>query len=50
MKKFAALIKKAEKQFSTKCYLFLESTGIYHLPLFHFLQNMKFEVFVINPS
>jgi transposase len=42
-------IKKAEEEFSTKPVFFMESTGVYHLTLFHFLKDMKFETFVINP-
>jgi Transposase and inactivated derivatives len=49
LRKFAAEIQKVEKLFSTKAFLFMESTGIYHLPLFHFLKDIKFEVFVLNP-
>lgn len=32
-----------------KTSLFMESTGVYHLPLLHFLQSKQLEVFVINP-
>jgi transposase len=42
-------IKKAEEEFSTRPVFFMESTGVYHLTLFHFLKDMKFETFVINP-
>src|SRR5659263_187830 len=42
-------IKKAEEEFSTKPVFFMESTGVYHLTLFHFLKDKKFETFVINP-
>ena len=42
-------IKKAEEEFSTKPVFFMESTGVYHLTLFHFLKDNKFETFVINP-
>lgn len=42
-------IKKAEEEFSTKPVFFMESTGVYHLTLFHFLKDRKFETFVINP-
>lgn len=42
-------IKKAEKLYSTNSKIFLESTGIYHLPLFCYLKNLGFDVSVINP-
>jgi transposase len=42
-------IKKAEEEFSTQPVFFMESTGVYHLTLFHFLKDNKFETFVINP-
>jgi transposase len=28
---------------------FMESTGVYHLTLFHFLKDNKFDAFIINP-
>lgn len=42
-------IKKAEEEFSTKPVFFMESTGVYHLTLFHFLKDNDFETLVINP-
>ena len=42
-------IKKAEELHSMKSRTFLESTGIYHFPLFCYLMESGFEVFVINP-
>jgi transposase len=42
-------IKKVEEEFAMKPVFFMESTGVYHLTLFHFLKDMKFEAFVINP-
>lgn len=42
-------IKKVEEEYNMKIAIFMESTGVYHLSLFHFL-NTKFDnVFVINP-
>ncbi|SHH96629.1 Transposase [Clostridium grantii DSM 8605] len=41
--------KKAEEEFAMKSTFFMESTGVYHLTLFHFLKDNKFETFVINP-
>lgn len=42
-------IKKAEEEFSTAPVFFMESTGVYHLTLFHFLKDNRFATFVINP-
>jgi len=42
-------IKKAEELHSLKARIFLESTGIYHFPLFCYLREAGFNVFVINP-
>jgi len=52
IKGFSYLIqemRKVEEEFSLKPVLFMESTGIYHLTLFHFLKHNEFEAFVINP-
>lgn len=42
-------IKKAEELYSLKSRTFLESTGIYHFPLFCFLIESGFEAYIINP-
>lgn len=42
-------IKKAEESNSLKVRIFLESTGIYHYPLFCYLREAGFNVFIINP-
>ena len=42
-------IKKAEEEFAMKPVFFMESTGVYHLTLFHFLKDNDFETLVINP-
>jgi transposase len=41
-------IKKVEKEFNMKTAIFMESTGVYHLTLFHFLKD-TFEVCILNP-
>ncbi len=41
-------IKKAEKEFNMKTGIFMESTGVYHLTLFHFLKD-TFDTFIFNP-
>ncbi|MBN1037105.1 IS110 family transposase [Clostridium botulinum] len=42
-------IKKVEKEFNMKTATFMESTGVYHLSLFHYLKNTFDNTFVINP-
>ena len=42
-------IKKAEELNSFKSRIFLESTGIYHYPLFCYLRDRGFDVNIINP-
>lgn len=42
-------IEKVEKKFNMKAATFMESTGIYHLSLFHYLNKKGFDVFTINP-
>ena len=32
-------IKKAEKELNMKTAIFMKSTGVYHLTIFHFLKN-----------
>ena len=42
-------IKEAEESNSLKARIFLESTGVYHYPLFCYLRDKGFNVSVINP-
>ncbi|XUW95523.1 IS110 family transposase [Wukongibacter sp. M2B1] len=42
-------VKKAEEVNSLKAKIFLESTGIYHIPLFCHLKEAGFEVYILNP-
>jgi transposase len=42
-------IKKVEEEFNMKIAIFMESTGVYHLSLFHFLKSNQLEAYVINP-
>jgi len=46
---FLEQIKKAEEEYAMKPVFFMESTGVYHLTLFHFLKDNKFDAFIINP-
>lgn len=49
LKRAASAIKKAEELESKKSLIFLESTGIYHIPLFCYLSELGFDVSIINP-
>lgn len=42
-------IKKAENELSSKPAIFMESTGVYHIALFHYLKKFFNDVFIINP-
>lgn len=42
-------IRKAEETNSLRARIVLESTGIYHIPLFCYLKDAGFDVIVINP-
>ena len=42
-------IKEAEELYSLESRIFLESTGIYHYPLFCYLRDKGFHCSVINP-
>ena len=42
-------IKKVEEEFNMKTGIFMESTGVYHLSLFHYLNKYFDNTFVINP-
>ena len=47
--KLIDFIKKVENQYDQNAYIFMESTGIYHLSLFHYLCDQGFNTFIINP-
>jgi transposase len=49
LKNAVLTIKEAEERYSMKSKTFLESTGIYHFPLFCHLKDLGFDVFIINP-
>jgi len=44
-----SIIKEAQETYSLESRCFLESTGIYHLPLLRFLRDKGFDCSVINP-
>jgi transposase len=43
------ILKKEEERLNSKPIYFVESTGIYHLPLFFFLRSNDLKGFVLNP-
>ncbi|SCG83022.1 transposase IS116/IS110/IS902 [Proteiniborus sp. DW1] len=43
------LLKKVEKDFASRAFIVIESTGHYHKTLFHSLCKNGFEVSIINP-
>ena len=43
-------IKEAQEMYSLESRCFLESTGIYHIPLLCFLRDKGFDCAVINPN
>ena len=49
LKTAVSKIKEAEELYSMKSRIFLESTGIYHYPLFCYLRDKGFNCYVINP-
>lgn len=49
LEKAVSAIKKAEELYSLESRIFLESTGIYHFPLFCYLTDCGFHASIINP-
>lgn len=49
LEKAVLTIKEAEESNSLKARIFLESTGIYHYPLYCYLRDKGFNVSIINP-
>ncbi|MFR3729213.1 IS110 family transposase [Lacrimispora sp.] len=49
LQKAVSFIKKAEELYSLESRTFLESTGIYHFPLFCYLIDCGFNASIINP-
>ena len=49
LEKCVSAIKEAEEMNSLESRIFLESTGVYHYPLFCFLCDKGFNCYVINP-
>lgn len=49
LEKAVSLIKKAEELYSLESHTFLESTGIYHFPLFCYFIDCGLQTSIINP-
>ena len=49
LEKAVLCIKEAEEMYSMKARIVMESTGIYHYPLFCYFRKKGFDVLVINP-
>jgi transposase len=49
LEKAVRLIEEAEEAYSLESRVFLESTGVYHYPLFCYLRDKGFKIAVINP-
>jgi transposase len=49
LEKTISAMKEAEEAYSLESRIFLESTGVYHYPLFCYLRDRGFHVAVINP-
>ena len=47
--KLLEILKKEEERLKQKPIYFVESTGIFHLPLFFFLRSNDLKGFVLNP-
>lgn len=42
-------IRAAERRENLRAKIFLESTGIYHYPLYYYFKDLGYEIFVLNP-
>ena len=42
-------LKKVEKQFSKRPEIFMESTGLYHIPLYNYFSKNSYKCYIINP-
>jgi len=49
LEKAVSTIKRVEEANSMEARIFLESTGIYHIPLFYYLKNAGLKVYILNP-
>ncbi len=46
---FIQKMKEAEEMYSMKTDIFMESTGIYHIPLYCYLKEFGFSTYILNP-
>lgn len=47
--KLLTTLKEIEKQFSKRPEIFMESTGLYHIPLYNYFSKNHYKCYVINP-
>lgn len=47
--KLLTTLKEIEKQFSKRPEIFMESTGLYHIPLYNYFSKNDYKCYVINP-
>ena len=47
--KLESSLKDIEKQFSKRAEIFMESTGLYHIPLYNYFSKNSYNCYVINP-
>lgn len=47
--KLQTTLKDIEKQFSKRPEIFMESTGLYHIPLYNYFSKSNYNYYIINP-
>ena len=47
--KLESSLKDIEKQFSKRAEIFMESTGLYHIPLYNYFSKNNYNCYIINP-
>lgn len=47
--KLESSLKDIEKQFSKRAEIFMESTGLYHIPLYNYFSKNSYNCYIINP-
>lgn len=47
--KLEITLKDIEKQFSKRAEIFMESTGLYHIPLYNYFSKSNYNCYIINP-
>ena len=47
--KLSNILNDIEKQFSKRAVIFMESTGLYHIPLYNYFSKSNYNCYIINP-